>query len=377
MKRTALLLFFGFLLAGVLVAQEMLTFVAERDTIAYDWAGNEFVIHSGSIITTDNAVFYSLLHGMGSGNERSLLISFGEPEGEQSFSALAKNFRPLHTEDVFGEDIFIDYPMDRSVPNIINTQWGSPPAAIADAMWLPHYYADILRGQDRNMFLEIYPRTWLYDDGGNPWYTNAAVNLRHGRAMFFNSAIMLGDATYLAVRNIRRTDFGYRVDGFLSTLFFKNIWGALLDGSPFWERYNRNDAVTMLLFLDGDYLDIYTEGTDIHVGTFIRVGREFQTQYQSLIRHNISDLTNVQWPQRAGVSRAFPPPVITVEPPPEVAEPPIAVPVKAADIAAVEAPTVAAENAPATGAMPPLAWLAIGGAVLAAAGGGVAVRRKR
>jgi len=62
------------------------------------------------------------------------------------------------------------------------------------------------------------------------------------------------------------------------------------------------------LYLDGDCLDVYTYGNNIHVGTFIKVNREFIKQYQSLIKTNTCDLTNVQWPRRADGSMDYSPP---------------------------------------------------------------------
>jgi len=367
-----------------LFAQEQITLIAESDAIASDWNSNKLVIPAGTHITSTAEIFFGVYSGH-SYQESHLRIHLAEPNNK--YAVFARHFRPLHTEDVFGDDIFIDYPMDHYGTDFINTS-GSHPAAIADAMWLPHYYADILRGQDRDMLFEIYPRfDRVDDDEGNPWYMNSVVNLRHGRAMFYNSAIMLGDRTHLAVKNIRRTDFGYQVDSIVSTVDWRTVWGALLAGSAFWERYDRGDAVTLLLYLDGDYLDIYTEGTNIHVGTFIRAGREFQTQYQSLIRYDTSDLTSVEWPARAEGSTGIRPPVTIAAPALEIAEPPAAA-IKttplifaAEEPAAAEAPPAAAEenaeNAPATGALPLWAWLAIGGGTLAIAGGVLVARRKR
>ena len=317
--KKAILFLSGIFLSNALFAQEQLILVAEEDTVAFR-SGNELPIQAGDIMISDAGVSYWQVGRYAGFHLRIRIL-----KNNELYFAYAKHFRPQNTEDMFGEDIFIDYPMALPVPNFINT-WGDPPAAIADAMWVPHYYADILRGQDRNMLFEIYPHLDIgRDDEGNPWYMNSVVNLRHGRAMFYNSAIMLGDGTRLAVRNIRRTNFGYRVDGIVSTSDWRDFWGALLFRSAFWAAYGRGDAVTLLLFLDGDYLDIYTYGTDIHVGTFIRVGREFQIQYQSLIRHNTSDLTNVAWPQRAGVIRRPVPPVVEIAVPAEIEEEPVAV----------------------------------------------------
>jgi hypothetical protein len=303
-RRVLFLLLFCVLLPSALLAQEQLTFVVKNETVAFtsdDEPDDAIILSVGEIIVSNADIVFGKIHR---GDESHIAIGF--EQNNRRYFAFAKDFRPLNTEDVFGEDIFIDYPMDRYDPNFINT-WGEPPAAIGDAMWVPYFYADILRGQDRNMLLIRCPRLELQDDYGNPWYENSVVNLQHGRAMFYNSAIMLGMGTHLAVRNIQRTDFGYIVDSIVSTLDWRIFWGWLLAESVFWETYNRGDTVILFLHLDGDYLDIYTAGTDIHVGTFIRVGREFQTQYQSLIRTNTADLTNVQWPRRAEGSTGIPP----------------------------------------------------------------------
>jgi len=377
--KKAILFLCGILLHGTLLAQEQLILIAEKDTVAFR-GRNEFTMQAGDIVISNAGVgFYQ---AEGDSGEHFLHISFIKLDDK--YWAPAKDFRPLNTVDIFEEDIFIDYPMDRKEPNfeyIWLYLYSPPPAAITDAMWVPHYYADILRGQDRNMLIQMSPDLGMRDDEGNPWYTDPKVNLRHGRAMFYDSAIRLGEGTHLAVRNIQRTGLGYRVDSVVSIQDSRDYyWGEYIaQRSAFWKTYNPGDAVTLLLYLDGDYLDIYTEGTDIHVGTFIRVGREFQTQYQSLIRYNTSDLTNVVWSARADGTRHFEPPVIVAEPPPEVAETPVTTPVEVADI---EAPPAAAEenaqNAPVTSALPLWVWLAIGGGALAALGGVfVVARRKR
>jgi len=301
-------LLFSFLLPSALFSQEILTFIAERETTAFnrgeDDTDDTITLHVGDIITSNADISFWMLHVIKTPNFH-LLLRF--ERANRRYAVFAKDFRPLNTEDVFGDDIFIDYPMDRSDPNFINT-WGEPPAAIGDAMWVPVYYADILRGQNRNMLLEIHPRLEIQDRDRNPWYLNSVVNLQHGRAMFYNSVIRLGMGTHLAVRNIIRTDFGYVVDSVISIRDQYRRWpGVLLYASAFWEQYQLGDPVTLFLYIDGDYLDIYADGNDIHVGTFIRVGREFITQYQSLIKTNISDLTNVQWPRRAEGSTGIPP----------------------------------------------------------------------
>jgi hypothetical protein len=391
LKRIALLLCSIFL-TSALLAQEQQTFVALQDTVAfsYEWTRDSSIdIQAGDSIVSNATIFYGTRYNFS--EERHLLIAFGETNNH--YVVFAKYFKPANTEDIFGEDIFIDYPPDYRVGHgVLNIPIGD-----VDAMWVPDYYADILSAQDRARLLELRPGLVNLIESGHTiiyWYEFPSSDIRNGRAMFFNSAIKLGIGANFAVRNIRRTDFGYIVNCVVSTSDWRRPWEfvAALAGTAFWDAYHPGDAVTLLLFLDGDYLDIYTYGTDIHVGTFIRVGREFIAQYQSLIRTNTSDLTNVVWPARAEGSTGIRPRValadsalLQAEEVPVAAQVEVAiittieaVPVEAAVIAAMEAPPAAAvENAPATSAMPLWAWLAIGGGALAVAGGVVVARGKR
>jgi hypothetical protein len=374
--KLAFLLYFGILLDGALFSQEQLAFVAVRDTFAVNAnTGETILIQAGETITSNADVLYNQILMQTEPNRFEtrfhLAIHFGE-QGN-SFTVFAKDFLPANTEDIFGNDIFIDFPLEPPEWEITHFN--------IDSMWVPAYYKDVLIGEDRNILLEMFPSLVYLGDHGWQWYDLPVQIILTSRAMFYNSVIMLGGGIYLAVRNIQRTDFGYIVDCVVSTLGRAvprrpANWGAT--GTSIQDTYWFGDTVTLLLYLDGDYLDIYTEGSDIHVGTFIRVGQEFIAQYQRLIRTNTTDLTNVQWPQRAGVVRRPVPPVVEITLPVEIEEELVAVMVEATVIAAIEAPPAAAvENAPATSAMPLWVWLAIGCGAIAVGGAMVAQRRKR
>jgi hypothetical protein len=144
-KKIIVLLFAGILLPCILLAQEQLTFIAERDTVAFGGnAGAELIISAGEHITIGNSrldagtITYGQIHNDG---EFHLVIFFGEHNNW--YWAFAKDFRPLNTEDVFWEDIFIDYPMDRWDSDA--RQLFGTPVVIGntDKMWVPLYYRDI------------------------------------------------------------------------------------------------------------------------------------------------------------------------------------------------------------------------------------------
>jgi len=384
-----ILFFFFIFLTRTLLAQEQLTFVAEQDTVSFmDGRSTEpIAINAGDLVVTNAWVGYGTAGG--NTNEFHLTIRFGEPG--RWYWTRAKYFRPLNTEDVFGDDIFIDYPVDRWDPYARQSILNRIAIGDADAMWVPAYYRNILMGQSRDMLLEMEPtleslacRDFLagITDDGN-WYDNTQADIQRGRAMFYNSVIRLGTATHLAVRNIRRTDFGYMVDSVIS-ITDQHLRHApfFLHGSAFWDSYRPGNAVTLLLHLDGDYLDIYTYGSDIHVTTLIRVGREFIVQYQSLIRTNTVDLTNVQWPRRADGSMSVVPPTF----PPiaqEVYETTYAEIVEGEAPAYVEeffeeqAPAAAEADSEESGTPPWTLIGVIGGAVIIAGGAALVVAKRK
>ena len=311
-----IILFFGILLLNILPAQETLTFIAERDTVAYssgEISDKKIEIRAGDTISTNGAVRYGRSINI-SWNEFHLNILFGDrPNWNVVF---ASYFKPLNTTNVFGDDIFINYPIEN------NSETGNSfffnPIIIGnvDKMWVPYYYRDVLVSQNRDTMLSIFP-SWakINDTDYSPplvWHRAMDLDIQHGRAMFYNSVIGFGWQTHFAVKNIIKTDFGYMVDCVITIYptdpFSSFSSSSIFPESKFWETYDWGDTLILLLYLDGDCLDVYTYGNNIHVGTFIRVNREFIKQYQSLIKTNTCDLTNVQWPRRADGSIDYSPP---------------------------------------------------------------------
>jgi len=303
-NKKVFLLIYGILFYGVLFSQEQIIFVAERNTIAYrDRDKSELKILAGELITTNAEVLfgYTTIQTASDWGEsiHHLVIYFGD--SCNSYKVFAKDFRPVNTDNIFSENVFINHPFEYFEPGFGTT------TGDVNAMWVPYYYIDILQSQTRDKLLEIHP--WLVElsDHGIFWYERAPANIRLGRAMFYNSVIMLGEGRHFAVKNINVTDYGYIVNCVMSTLDGRGSeWSETL-GTKFWDTYWPGVALTLFMHIDGDYLDIYAEGNNIHVGTYIKVGREFIKQYQSLIKTNTCDLTNVIWPQRAEGSTGKPP----------------------------------------------------------------------
>jgi hypothetical protein len=309
-NRITILFFLNILIPSILFAQESLTYVAERDTTAHHWgSGETIVIHAGDHITTNGWV--GLYLTTSDSDEYHIMIFYEESDRE--YRTLARDFRPLNTEDIFGNDIFIDYPMENEATIYNNVYTGSD-IAIGDVneMWVPAYYCDVLIGENRNKLIEIHQGLKYVNDistGEMYWYDSVEADIHNGKTMFYNAVIKLGLDTHFFVKNIIKTEYGYRVDCIEPTRDERFPYICFTE-SEFWNRYKPGDAMTLFLYLDGDYLDIYVDGRDILLGNFVKVGREFIRQYQSLIKTNTCDLSKItSWPRRADGSMDYPPPL--------------------------------------------------------------------
>jgi hypothetical protein len=182
-------------------------------------------------------------------------------------------------------------------------------------MWVPDYYCDVLASKTRNRLIEIRPGLDITDTmAGNThfWYDDTKTDIQNGRAMFYNSAIKLGLGAHFAIKNIKKTNYGYNVDCVESTIDGRYSLEMFTD-SVFWNKYQPGDKMTLLLYLDGNFLDIYVDNNDILLGTFVKVKKEFIKQYQSLIKTNTCDLTNVSLPKRADGSTDYLLPVVSTD----------------------------------------------------------------
>jgi len=370
--RKSILIGMCVLLSGVLFAQEQLIYVAEKDTTAFNWENNSKIElqHGERIILDNTRIYYSPLYT----EEREYHIKFAFTDFNSSIVHMvrARDFRPANTEDTFSEDIFIDYPSDTQIQQ---SYIGEEQLAVGDAyeMWVPNYYCDVLVRRDREKLFELHHGLDDLNDvrAGTRyiWYDNAKADIQNGRAMFFNSVIKLGFGTNFAVRNIKKTIYGYNVDCIESIRDDRYPFTSFTN-SVFWDKYKPGDTMTLYIHLDGEYMDIYVDGNEILLGTFVKVKREFIRQYQSLIKTNTCDLTNVQWPRRADGSMGPPKetPNITITPRPIE---------ESFDTASATEDQLSAQNTEKVNSLPFWVWLAIAGVAVA---GGVAVfvvRRKK
>ena len=276
-----------------------------------------------------------------------------------TYHAVAKNFLPVDTEDLFSSDLVINYNKENEYLEL----------------WCPVYYCDVLQSKERDTLTKHEPGL-LAMNGFDPaymedrfWYDYKEItdtleinefDIDGGRFVFYSSVMRFGNITDFLIKNIRKINNGYIVTC-CSDEMFSNYPGPNFN----WDLVKEREIINLLLLLDGDYLDIFdeTQEKDNYFGTIVRVKEEFIRQYNNLIKTNVCDLTNVQWPRRANGSMDYPPPEVSNNTPAQqTLEKPVEI------TRAVEnQENVVTESNTSSPTLPLWAWVAIiGGAVVVA-----------
>jgi hypothetical protein len=141
-----------------------------------------------------------------------------------------------------------------------------------------------------------------------PWYECFAEYFDvTDRLYIANSAILInGGIDKLAIKNVKKTDTGYivTVKRFIIDYEFDS-------DSLNWSYIDGKELFTMILRIDGDYMDVYLEDMQHRLQTYILVNQQFLKAMQNLLFENRADITEVQWPRRADGSMDYPPPQLT------------------------------------------------------------------
>jgi hypothetical protein len=316
MKKTVILVIIGFLMSAVLFAEEPLAYKVTTTSEVYKQIDNKgkveyditITLNKGDIVYSKGKVKSDFIR---STLDYVFMMILAEPY--DGYEIQVKNLSPINTENVFGKEIFIDYPPDRDFDDGFFLSPGD-----VKEMWVPGYYCSVLKSKDRETLLKFNSTVVVLSEikGGQSdyWYGDDRAGIRNGRCMFYNAAIKIGEGTNFLVKNIKKTEYGYAVNCVESASDYRDKEGkyrtlhkVFQDTSEFWEKYKPSDEMTLYLYLDGDYMDIYVDGKDLHLGTIVKVKKEFIEEYQSLIRFNTCDLSRItSWPRRADGSMDYP-----------------------------------------------------------------------
>jgi hypothetical protein len=215
---------------------------------------------------------------------------------DKNYLTYAKNLVPQDTQMFFDSDVIINYEENTALPN---------------EMWVPLYYCEVLGAGDREILTVFEPDLLKYNTGdtfeyGIPmhWYLHWFTHIRSGMYMFYNSRIYASRNSFL-IKKIEKATYGYIV----SCLGPEEVDTRTRPNFD-WSAYSGGE-INLLLYVDGEYIDIYFNDAEHKFGTLVRVKEEFIRQYESLMETNTCDLTNVIWPRRADGSMDYPPPQST------------------------------------------------------------------
>jgi len=227
---------------------------------------------------TEDMAFFGFVHGSELPNrERKRVVN-------------ARYVAPVNSIELFDRDILSDYN------NILTL-----------------YTVEILRSMDRETLFvheQYYKENQVYWDDAEfrdiYWYE--LYDSARSEFFVFNSVLGFGGRWELLVNNIEKTDYGYKVKCKNSTSNYSRISNQVpviptLD----WTLTLNKQYFNLLIFIDGDFVNLYIDSFSNLLGTFVSVSDEFIRQYNNLIKTNTCDLTNIQWPKRAEGSTGAPP----------------------------------------------------------------------
>jgi hypothetical protein len=187
--------------------------------------------------------------------------------------------------------------------------------------WAISYYLDVLRSQNRDMFLN-YEKPWIdYNTkeiekqiawgeapGDTKWY-DSPFNFES--LVFFDAVIIMGGFALCEffITEVIQFDTGCKITMTGDYWFIEGrnfSWPGT--GLPFPDWPERR-SFDMIFIPDGGYMDVYLDSLDNKFAVFAKVDNIFLEELENLIHTNTVDLSKITfWPRRADGSMDYPPP---------------------------------------------------------------------
>jgi len=301
------LMFMLYITANVVYAQEIRCKVINpspfyKGSIKFSYMGELQPYDIITVEDTSNLVFFDFHPNP----RREFIIFF--TKDQDRYCTFPQNLIPVSTNMVFDQDVLTG-----------NSTFLYNDILLFKEMWVPVHYADVLGSRDREILPKYEPRL-LVDDkeeyemvyGTSEWYDVRYEIIDNGMIIFFNP-IIYNDGVKFLINNIEKHENIYTVKCFVP----RDFHNRLVPPSKLMPYFNwslcTEDVITMILFVDGEYMDIYiNENNAQHkFGTIIKIKEEFTRQFQNLIKNGECDLSKVHFPRRADGSMDYPPPVST------------------------------------------------------------------
>jgi hypothetical protein len=288
MKISIFIIFF--ILVSASIFSDDWEFIVIHDSPIYTTFGSSItvgILPIGKVIVTNNNVGYGLLRNdigeipyMGFNADREY------PYIQRHHVTDGRNIIPANTLEFFGTDILGD-----------------------GKRFLISYCCDILRSGNRETVFSHEPyyrehQSYFEDAYMRRIYWYERYNENWCSFFVFNAVLSFGYRRQLIINNIKKTEYGYKVR------CKESAWNNMpTEKIPTleWGVIQNHEEFDLLIYFNGDYIDLYADNTENKIATFVSVSDEFVIQFNSLIKTNTCDLTNVQWPRRADGSMDYPP----------------------------------------------------------------------
>jgi len=257
-------------------------FILTKDSLINEFSGGTEYLYANTTIISNGRATYGLWDG-----ERNPAFGFTHHSMRSPYID-GRNAIPANTKDFFGNDLLANRN------NILLS-----------------YSIDILKSRRRETLLEHEPyyrnhQSYFEDAHMRDIYWYEGYDSDGAGFFAFNAVLFFGaryaECQSLIVNKIEKTEYGYKVRCREAT--YANPLLVTVMASE-WALVQERQSFDLLIYIDGDYIDLYIDNTEYKLGTFVYVSDEFKKQFNNLIKTNICDLTNVKWPQRASGTRDY------------------------------------------------------------------------
>ena len=241
-------------------------------------------IPKGSIVKGDSGTQFSGLEGIYDDILFQVIIY-----NDKSVLVFADSLIPIETQDLFDQSLL-----------------HNPGRPLVSS-----FFVDALRTNNREIIYTHDKLAWdayLDKQGKNEaldwrFYVGGHENLTITQTtLTFSSDAK--NSSDLLIKNIKKTEEGYIITVKEAATFQdRNEWWN-------WPNPNEQELFTVLLILDGDFIDLYLNNKNTLIDKFAYVNKGFLAQIDNLLRAPPVDLTDIIWPRRADGSMDYPPPSV-------------------------------------------------------------------
>lgn len=170
-------------------------------------------------------------------------------------------------------------------------------------VYIPYYYLNALKNKDKQIIFQNQP-DWNY-------FKNTYQTLEGEKFYdtFSPESLSLGNLfVYFTMHNFYLIESVEYEDGVYKIKLYRSPFDSVGDESKFqyeqpypssYMSYKDENEITLLLEFDGDYLDIWINKKDIHMGKYFLMTESTAQEIQKLVKTNDCNLANVYFPRHS------------------------------------------------------------------------------